>query len=57
MSYVRLDAQLYFGIYPGIVFPDIKVDNFIGLTEDETKEKITTIFKCPSGTNCKKFRQ
>lgn len=55
MSYVRLDKQLYFGIYPGIVFPDIKVDNFIGLTEDEKKEKITTIFKCPIDANCKKF--
>lgn len=43
MSYVKLSENLYYGIHPGIVSPNLDVDHYINLTEDgEVKEFTTT---------------
>lgn len=37
-SYVKLSDTLYYGIHPSIIYPDIKIDNFIGLVEEHEFE-------------------
>lgn len=36
MSYTKLNNQIYYGIHPSIVMPDVKIKHFVDLTlEDE----------------------
>lgn len=36
MSYTKLNSQIYYGIHPSIVMPDVKIKHFVDLTlEDE----------------------
>ena len=34
MSYVKIDNNLYYGIHPSVVYPDLKINHFVDLTEE-----------------------
>lgn len=50
MSSVKIFDNLYYGIYPGVVFPSFHVDHFVGLTEKEELDPFD-----PQGASIKIF--
>lgn len=51
MSFVKFDENLYYGIHPSVVYPDIKIDRFIDLTEEDEMPKFD-----PKGAIVKSFK-